>query len=194
VTAPVGFRGLLSASLRGRLFSALVGLLCVGGYTAAGADSSVSKEYKLKAAFLYNFAKFVEWPAQSFASADSSIVIGVLGTSPFGAELEMAVNGRKINGHKIVVTVVQTAAAACQTHLLFVTAAQDSKLDELKGMLKGAAVLTVGESELFLRQGGMISFTLQNDTLRFEINMDSAQKAGLKISAQLQKLATAIRR
>ena len=185
---------MLSAGSRRRLLLAFLGLLFLGGSASIGADSPISKEYKLKAAFIYNFAGFVQWPAESFASADSPIVIGVFGTNPFGAELEMAVNGRKINGRKIVVMLVQTAAAARQAHLLFVSAAQDSRLDELIGMLKGIPVLTVGESDSFSRQGGMITFTRKDDKLRFEINLDSAQRAGLKISAQLQKLATEIRK
>jgi len=156
---------------------------------SAWADESVSKEYQLKAAFLYNFTKFVEWPSQSFANTDSPIVIGVLRGNPFGGELEKAVSGRTVNGRKIVVTEVPSPAAARQTHILFVGAAQDSNLNEVKGALNGIAVLTVGESEAFARQGGIITFTLQNDSLRFAINKDSAQKAGLKISSQLQKLA-----
>ncbi len=157
--------------------------------SSAWADESVSKEYQLKAAFLYHFTKYVEWPDQAFANADSPIVIGVLRGNPFGGELEKAVGGRAANGRKIVVVQVPSPNAARQTHILFVGAAQDSKLSEVKGALNGTAVLTVGESEAFARQGGMVTFTLQNDSLRFAINKDSAQKAGLKISSQLQKLA-----
>ncbi|MEO7100293.1 MAG: YfiR family protein [Luteolibacter sp.] len=165
-----------------------VALLCamIG---AARADDSVSKEYQLKAAFLYNFTKFVEWPAVSFANADSPIVIGIFRSNPFGGELEKIVSGRKVNGRKIIVAQIPSPAAARQTQILFVGAAQDSKLNEVRGALNGAAVLTVGESEAFARQGGMVTFTLQYDSLRFSINNDSAQKAGLKISSQLQKLA-----
>ena len=165
-----------------------VAILCAV-IAVARADEAVTKEYQLKAAFLYNFTKFVEWPALSFASADSPIVIGIYRSNPFGGELEKIVSGRKVNGHKIVVAQVPSPAAGRQTHILFVGAAQDSKLNEVKGALNGTAVLTVGESEAFARQGGMVTFSLKNDSLRFSINNDSAQKAGLKISSQLQKLA-----
>lgn len=151
--------------------------------------AEVSKEYQLKAAFLYNFAKFVEWPARSFATPESPLVIGVFRTNPFGGELEKAVKGRKINGHPIVVTLVPSAAAAKQTQILFVESSQDGKLAELKGALQGTAVLTVGESGAFAKQGGMITFTQQNNSLRFSIDNGAAQKAGMKISSQLQKLA-----
>lgn len=163
-------------------------LLCILVGTGS-AKADVSKEYQLKAAFLYNFAKFVEWPAKSFATPESPLVIGVFRTNPFGAELEKAVKGRKVNGHPIVVTVVPSAAAARQTQILFVGAAQDGKLAELKGALQGAPVLTVGESGGFARQGGMITFTQEGNSLRFAIDNGSAQKAGVKISSQLQKLA-----
>ncbi|MEO6474700.1 MAG: YfiR family protein [Luteolibacter sp.] len=155
----------------------------------APAEADVSKEYQLKAAFLYNFAKFVEWPASGFATPESPLVIGVFRANPFGDELEKAVKGRKINGHPIVVSQVSSVAAARQTQILFVGASQNAKLGELKGALQGTPVLTVGESEEFARQGGMVTFTLQNDSLRFAINKDPAQKAGLKISSQLLKLA-----
>lgn len=151
--------------------------------------AEVSKEYQLKAAFLYNFAKFVEWPARTFATPETPLVIGVFRSNPFGGELEKAVKGRKINGHPIVVTLVPSAAAAKQTQILFVEASQDGKLAELKGALQGAPVLTVGESGSFAKQGGMITFTQQNNSLRFSIDNGAAQKAGMKISSQLQKLA-----
>ena len=166
----------------------LVVLACVLTGVASGEDA-VSKEYRLKAAFLYNFSKFVEWPARSFPGSDSPLVIGVFRGNPFGGELEKAVGGRRINGRPIVVKLVPSAAAAHQTHLLFVGAAHDSKLAELREALRGSAVLTVGESEAFSKQGGIITFKLQSDSLRFTINNAPAQQAGLKISAQLQKLA-----
>ena len=165
----------------------LAGLLLVAATVAFSAEP-VSKEYQLKAAFVYNFAKFVEWPAQSFASADSPIIITILGRNPFGDELENTVRGRKINGHPIVVRLIQAASAARGTHLLFVSAAEDGRFGD-----PGNGVLTVGESASFAKQGGIIIFTPDEDKLRFEINAAAANQSGLKISAQLQKLASAIR-
>lgn len=196
-TTPIARAGRLFSFLsgmrraKGWLVAGLLGALVVG--SAQGAEP-VSKEYQIKAAFLYNFANFVQWPEQSFDQADSPLVIGVFGANPFGTELDKAIRGRSINGHRLVATVVQTPAAARQTHLLFVGATEDSKLDELKAALGGAPVLTVGESAAFARLGGTITFVLRSDKLRFEINVGTAQKTGLKISAQLQKLATEVRR
>ncbi|RYD24457.1 MAG: YfiR family protein [Verrucomicrobiaceae bacterium] len=166
-------------------------LLVMACFLAIASDvrAQPSKEYQLKAAFLYNFAKFVEWPARSFASPESPFVIGVYRADSFGGELEKAVKGRKIGGHPIVVSLVPSAAAARQTQILFVGAAQDGKLAELKGALQGSPVLTVGESPAFAKQGGMITFALKDNSLRFTIDNGSAEKAGVKISSQLRKLA-----
>lgn len=162
------------------LFCAILG--------SARAEPAVSKEYQLKAAFIYNFTKFVEWPEHSFANAESPIVIGILRGNPFNGELRKAVSGRKVNGRSIVVTQVTSTATARQVHILFVGAALDSRLKDFTGVLDGSTVLTVGESPAFARYGGMITFTLRGDSLRFVVNIDSAKKAGLKISSQLQKL------
>jgi len=138
----------------------LVVLACLLIGVASG-DDGVSKEYRLKAAFLYNFSKFVEWPERAFPSPEKPLVIGLFRANPFGGELEKAVGGRRINGRAIVVTMVSSAAAARQTHLFFVGAGYDSRLAELRDALQGSPVLTVGESEALSSNGGMITFLLQ---------------------------------
>ena len=171
----------------------LLVLSCIfAGSPGAGAEP-VTKEYQLKAAFIYNFAKFVEWPARTFPEEESPIVIGVLGTNPFGEELRAVVRDRRINGRPIAVKQFATAAAAKGTHLMFVSAGESGRYAKLKDSLD-PAVLTVGESDAFARAGGTIVFRIKDNKLRFEINMKSAAKGELKVSAQLQKLATAIHR
>jgi len=175
------------------VISLLVALsfLWIGG-TGRAAEPSAN-EYQLKAAFIYNFAKFVEWPAQSFAAADSPIIIGVSGSNPFGNELLNTVRGRKINGRAIQVTSVNSAAAAMGTHLLFVSTQEVGSFSTQKNSI-GPGILVVGESQSISNQGGTIIFNLVGNKLRFEINMAAANRSGLKISAQLQKLASAIHR
>ncbi len=164
----------------------LIALLIIHG----PARAEVPREYQIKAAFLYNFAKFVQWPESRFSAPDSPLVIGVLRANPFGDELEKAVRGRKISGRPVVVRLVSGSTAARQTHLLFVGAGLESNL----AALKGHAVLTVGESAEFARQGGMITFIPQDGTVRFAIDKQAADEAGLKISAQLQKLSLGARK
>jgi len=170
----------------------LIGLLCLGGYVARGAEAEVSKEYRIKAAFLYNFTKFVEWPAACFPNESSPIIIGVFGQNPFGDELEKIVQGRTVNHHPIVVNLIATAAAAATVHLLFVPAGEETRLPATAW--RSAAIVAVGESESFAAGGGTITFTREGDKIRFEINIAAAERSGLRISAQLQKLANAVRR
>jgi hypothetical protein len=166
-------------------------LLALGPVPVSEADSTIAREYKVKAAFVYNFAKFVEWPAQKLGADNAPLVVGVLGPNPFGDELENALKGRQINGRPLVVRQFENIETARAAHLLFVTLNDESKL---RKAFKEYGVLTVGQSEAFARSGGIITFTFENDKLRFEINIGAAEQAGLKISAQLQKLATTVRK
>jgi len=156
--------------------------------TVARADDGISKEYRIKAAYLYNFAKFVDWPEQSFTNAEAPLVIGVWGPNPFGHELEVIAENHKINGHSIVVKSVTSLADASSVHLLFFSGDNAQAVAELK-QLPSASVLTVGESEKFTVAGGMIGFVREDDKVRFVINAAAAEQHGVKISAQLLKLA-----
>jgi hypothetical protein len=159
-----------------------------------GAAAAPGREYEIKAAFLYNFTKFVDWPAQTFANADAPIVIGVLGDSPCAQALARLVKDRKVNGRTIVVRRIASAAEAKVTQMLFVGSAQEREFAGLEPALHSLPVLTVGESPGFATLGGAIDFVPQGDKIRFEINIDAAEHAGLKISAQLQKLAAVVHR
>jgi hypothetical protein len=177
-----------------RTWALFLGALLWHNQPVAAAEPAVPKEYQIKAAFLYNFTKFVEWPAEKFQDATSPVVIGVFGKNPFGSELELAVKGRKVNGRDIVVKQIETPAEAKTVHVLFAGADESPRYAQLEDALKEGSVLGVGESEAFVRSGGTILFVLEGDKVRFEININSAERAGLKISAQLQKLAKAIRK
>ncbi len=173
-------------------YLAWLGLLCQ--FSTGFSAELVSEEYQLKAAFLFNFAKFVEWPSQRFDTAASPIIIGVFGESPFGDALERLTRDRTINGRPILVRSVQSTAAARETHLLFFCADEDNHFPERSHALNVSNTLTVGESDAFGRRGGIINFVMEGQKLRFEINIGEAAGAGLKMSAQLQKLAKNIRR
>lgn len=191
----MGQGGLLFAVVgRWSLWLVLAGLWLADGRMVLGADSSVSKEYQLKAAFLYNFTKFVEWPSHRFAETNSPIIIGVLGRNPFGEDLEKIVKDRKVNGRDIQVTNITAVAGVKTVHIVFISAGEEERWGEALASLRNTAVLTVGESASFARMGGMINFTLQADKVRFEINQEPADAAGLKFSAQLLKLATVVHR
>jgi hypothetical protein len=175
------------------LLAGLLALLGLGVLSAAGAEL-VTKEYQLKAAFLYNFTKFVDWPPHRFASPQAPLVIGVLGKNPFGADLAKAIHGRKQDGHSFIVTNLTSASAATGVHVLFVPSGEEGLLTNQLAQLHAADVLTVGESEAFAQAGGIITFTTEADKIRFEINLPAAETAGLKISSKLLQLAKTPRR
>jgi len=171
----------------------LLSLLFLGSPEACGADAEVSKEYQIKAAFLYNFTKFVEWPASRFADGSSPIVIAVLGENPFGDELAKLVKGRRVNGREIAIKSITDPSEAGAVHVLFICARNDRQLGPVLAQLRSGGVLTVGESDAFASAGGIITFNLVEDKVRFEINQSAGEQAGLKISSQLLKLAVPAR-
>jgi hypothetical protein len=165
----------------------LVWLLAPGG---GRAQESPPTEYQLKAAFLLNFAKFVEWPPAAFAKADSPIVLGILGENPFADVLEQTIQGKKVNNRELEVTKLPSSAGATNCHILFIGTSEKARLPEILKGLGRASVLTVGETDGFTDSGGMINFVRQGNKIRFQINEVAAKSVGLKISSKLLSLAS----
>jgi hypothetical protein len=145
-------------------------------------------EYEVKAAFLFNFSQFVDWPGAAFADGRAPLVIGVLGTDPFGATLDEIVRGEMVNGRPLTVRRYQSPDQV-DCHILFVDRSQDSQLDAVVAGLKGRSVLTVGDFEGFTRRGGMIRFVTVGNKIRLRINLGAAQEAQLTISSKLLRPA-----
>ena len=164
----------------------LVWLLAVGG---GRAQESPPTEYQLKAAFLLNFAKFVEWPSAAFADSTSPIVLGILGENPFGDVLERTIRDKTINNRTLVVKGFRSSAEATNCHILFISTSEKARLPEILAGLRGASMLTVGETDRFTESGGMINFVRQGNKIRFQINEVAAKGVGLKISSKLLSLA-----
>jgi hypothetical protein len=166
----------------------LLWLLVAGGGHAQEAPPT---EYQLKAAFLLNFAKFVEWPPAAFSDATSPIILGILGSNPFGDALERTIRDKTINNRPLVIKEFRSAAEATNCHLLFIGASEKARLPAvLKGLNEAkASVLTVGETDRFTESGGMINFVRQGNKIRFQINEVAAKGVGLKISSKLLSLA-----
>jgi hypothetical protein len=168
-------------------------LLSVAPPLAAQTDAvsvETSHEYEIKAAFLYNFGRYVEWPAASFHDANSPFVIGVLGKDPFGAVLDEIAGSKKVDGRRIVVRRF-TAMAEYQTcHILFVAAeaAPEQKVAAM-AMARSSPVLLVGEENEFNRHGGVIRLFVEENKIRFEVNVVTAKQKQLKISSKLLSLA-----
>jgi uncharacterized protein DUF4154 len=165
--------------------------LAAGAPPVDRADGPPAGEYEVKAAFLFNFAKFVEWP-EAALPADGTFVIAVLGADPFGHALD-DLEGRVVLGRRIVVKRWRDLGelAACQ--LLFVSASEDERLGDVLRAVASRPVLTVSDGDGFAERGVMINFRTRDRRIRFEINLERAETAGLKMSSQLLKLAALVK-
>jgi hypothetical protein len=178
---------------RPRLLIAII--LCLALAFQANAqtlDSSDSSEYLIKAGFTYNFAKLVDWPTTAFPRPDSPIVIGILGSDPFGALIDRVLDGKKIGARGFVVKRLRWGMDFKDCSILFVSSSEMTHLDELIHLVKGMPILTIGETPSFARRGGIINFTLEDNKVRFEVNVEAAKQADLNISSRLLSLATII--
>jgi hypothetical protein len=146
-------------------------------------------EYKVKAAFIYNFAQFVDWPDTAFTTADAPFVVAVVGKDPFEGILEQVVAGKHVGARRVVVQHFDSAdqIGACQ--ILFVPTTEDDSLSRIVQKVQNSAVLTIGESEDFCSSGGFIRLFTEDNKVRFEINQEAAEQVGLRISSKLLKLA-----
>jgi hypothetical protein len=176
-TAQAGFR-------RGRVVGLAFLLLLATGSLGARQVS----EYDVKAAFLLNFAKFVEWPPRAFASTNAPVVLGIVGKDPFGAALQI-LQGQTAQGRRIEVRHFAADAGLQDCHLVFLTRSVAGQMDDILRRVHGRPVLTVSDLEDFARQGGMIGFVLVDRTVRFDINPGAAKAVELKLSSRLLALA-----
>lgn len=151
------------------------------------AQTSVTREYQIKAAFLFNFTQFVEWPATS--NSQAPIVIGVLGKNPFGSYLEDIVSGEKVNGHSLVVQYYNSVEDIKTCHVLFVSTAEANNFDHIVETLKNRNILTVSDGTDFIHHGGMIRFFTRNNKIQLQINPEAAKSAKLVVSSKLLRLA-----
>jgi hypothetical protein len=165
---------------------------------AQAGDASDSSEYLIKAGFIYNFAKFVEWPSTAFAEPDSPIVIGVLGTDPFGDIINHVVEGKKIGTRGFVIRRFKWSKDLKdqkdfkECRILFVSSSEKLHFEEIVEAVKGLPILTVGETPGFAERGGMIRLMLEDNRVRFEVNVDAAHVGNLNISSRLLTLARII--
>jgi hypothetical protein len=156
---------------------------------SAVAEERSAREYQLKAAFLLNFVRFVEWPASAFPTPEAALHIGVLGDDPFGSALDDTVRGEVVRNRPLVVQRGHTLEELAGCHLIFVSRSEQAKVPEIIAYYNRQAVLTVSDIEGFANRGGTIDFFLEGKKLRFAINQAGAQQQSLKPSAQLLSLA-----
>jgi hypothetical protein len=156
------------------------------------AETNALSEYDVKAAFLYNFAKFVEWPPEVFKNSGDSFVIGILGDDPFDKNLEAELNGKTVQDKKLVFKRLLNLQEASDCQVVFISASEEDLLSAILAKLQGSPVLTVSDMKRFIQRGGMVGFSLDKNKVGFNVNRTVAEGAGLKISSQLLKLAKTI--
>lgn len=162
-------------------------LLAAGFVAPLGAQSS--KEYDLKAVFLYNFATFVEWPESARLQPGEPFVIGVLGNDPFGAVLDEVVAGEMIKGSPLQVRRLKSLAEIEGCRILFVSRSGTPPIHEVMAAVQGRPVLTVADNEHFAAGGGIIGFSTHSGRLQLHINAEAARASGLSISSKLLRVS-----
>jgi len=175
----------------------------------AQADTAQSREYQIKAAFLYNFIKFVDWPEEKTADSNEPITIGIIGKDPFGDAFE-PIKNKPVKGKKVIVRRFKSLEelkksgegnksdkhpqieAIRKCHLLFICRSDKNNLEEIIDLVKDYSILTVADTQGFLEANGIINFVMEEKKVSFEVNVTAAKRAKLKIRSQLLRLATRI--
>ena len=175
---------------RGAVLLGLTAALIAWGGRALGDEPGPGSlsEYQVKAAYLYYFTTYVDWPPDTFSRSGDALVVGVLGEDPFGSILDDTLRGKSVGSRRLVVKRIGNIREARECHILFISASERDRLATIFKGLDGAAILTVGEVDHFASRGGQIAFRMEDKKVRFDINVTAVERARLKISAQLMKL------
>jgi len=181
-------------SRRRHLVLALLAAVAITCSYAFDAAADAALEYRVKAAFLYNFAKFVTWPGTAFASPEAPVVFCVVGEDPFGELLESTTKDRKVEGREIEIRRVPHDAVLAGCHLVFTSEVDGGRMARVLQQAAAAGALAIGESDDFLTQGGMVRLLVEEGKVRFDVSTRATETVGLKVSSQLLKLAREVER
>ena len=176
-------------------FTAAVLLIAMAAAPLGWAQATASREYKLKVAYLYNFARYVTWPETAFESANAPFVIGILGHDPFGSSIDVLAAKKKAGQRDLVIRRIKTIDDYHPCHILYVSGTQFTAVHErLVTRAAGQPVLIVGDSQEFTSRGGTVSFYADADgTIGFAINIDAVERQGLVVQAPVLKIASVVR-
>jgi len=161
--------------------------------SAAGGQEYSVDEYKLKAAMLYHLTQFVEWPDSSYPGRNAPILLCIVGQDPFANSLTATIPRESDNGRPVLIRHLQSDTEFRGCHILYISSSERKTATHIFSALNGSSILTVGEMAQFAARGGIIQFSLQDQHVRFDINLDAASRAGLKISSKLLALAQIVR-
>lgn len=174
------------------IIALLLGLSVAVGAKAQSSASAASSEYLIKAGFIYNFAQLVQWPSAAFSQTDSPIVIGILGNDPFGTSIDRVVENKKLDGRSLVIKRLRWSKDLkdlTECNILFISSSEKEHIADVVNIVKWLPILTIGETPGFAARGGIINLTLEDNKVRFEVNIGAAKQANLNISSRLLALA-----
>ncbi|MGO8791577.1 MAG: YfiR family protein [Terriglobia bacterium] len=174
-------------------FALLAGAAVLAGIPGHPLSATGRSEYEVKAAYLYNFGRFVEWPPDVPSSQADEFTICVLGRDPFGLALDTTISGEKIEGKNVVARRISKAEEVENCRILFISASEDRQLKAILATAGRLGVLTVSDLPGFVKKGGMVEFVLANERVRFAINLGADQQARLNLSSDLLKVAAEVR-
>jgi YfiR/HmsC-like len=172
-----------------RFHPALVPAFFFLTFSNPSAEAQVSREYELKAVFLYNFTQFTDWPESAFAETNTPVTIGILGTDPFGRALEDTVKGETVRGHPLRIEHYRHAEEIKTCHILFISQSEARHTNEIVKSLKGKPVLTVADGDGPSTTEAVIRFVVESNKVHFRINLESANAANLVLSSKLLRVA-----
>jgi hypothetical protein len=170
-------------------FFAGVILLLTGFISAQEKPASNSTEYQLKAVFLYNFTRFIDWPENAFHSVDAPFVIGIVGDNPFGNYLQEVVNNDSVGLHPIIIKYFSKPEKVADCHLLFINSNDPEQIKSVLNITSGKSILTVNDTPNFSRWGGHVQFYNQQNRIKLQINASATKDAHLTVSSKLLNLA-----
>lgn len=167
--------------------------VCVALVAVPGNEARAASEAQVKAAFLYNFAKFVEWPAQAFSDASAAIVVGIVGDDQMADAADKTCRGKTIDGRRLVCKRLSGDSSTDGCQVLFIGSGERRRVGEILDRARDSSVLTISDTDGFMQNGGVIGFVIEDNKIGFEVNMSAARRKHLKISSQLLKLARNVR-
>lgn len=167
--------------------------LALACLTTRGLAQGASNEADVKAAFVYNFLKFVDWPSHALARPDQPLSIAIVGEGPVADAVESLLEGKKVGTHSLVVVRIKAGEPLADVHAVFLTGTDKDKAHRTLATKGSAAVLTIGDDEHFAARGGMIGLYVEDRRVRFEVNTGAADATGLRVSSRLLALARLVR-
>ncbi len=169
---------------------AVIAILVVLTSTSAFSQARKPTEYEVKAAYLYNFGKFIKWPA----SSDPNFTICIFGSDPFGNSLDGITSGESLDGKRLAVHRINSASEAQGCRILFISRSEQGRASGVLSVVKHLPILTVSDMPDFVDDGGVIGFVMQGDRVRFQVSLPAAERAGLSLSSELLKVAVSVKR